>query len=341
MIAAAACGGGGSTKAASSVGTSPSATQSSTTPPKVYIDELTGLPTTEAQYNRPSLAVKIDNAPAARPQAGLDKADLVFEVLVEGGLTRFLAVFHAPGTFDLGPIRSARPVDGALLRALHGGFFAFSGAARGEIAPAQQYSDADFIDDDLDNVPFFGVPGRYAPQDTFSTPTRLYDEAARLHYREPHPPQLFTFSTKPLSGSPRVRAASVYLSTYSYATWTYDPATRRYLRSEDGTPHLAADGVRISAADVVIMDVQVHTTNIIDAAGNEDPFDIAYGSGRMIVLRNGVEEVGHWKRPTVADPYTFTSATGGPLPLKAGNIWVELVPHGGNFPSYGAVHLTR
>jgi hypothetical protein len=73
---------------------------------------------------QPALSVKIDNAPAARPQSGLNNADLVFECLVEGGMSRFLAVFQSQRAAELGPIRSARPVDGALLRALHGGIFA-------------------------------------------------------------------------------------------------------------------------------------------------------------------------------------------------------------------------
>jgi hypothetical protein len=342
FLVAAACGSSSSGTGSGAPSAGKTGTGTSPRPdPKVYHDQVTGLRTTKAQYERPALSVKIDNAPQARPQAGLDHASLVFEVLVEGGLTRLLAVFHAPGTYLLGPVRSARPVDGALLRALNGGIFAFSGAAKGEIAPAQAYSHADFIDADLDDVPYFGVAGRVAPQDTFTTPSRLYAEAARLHYHEPPPPQLFDFSAAPRGGSRRVHAASVYLSTYSYATWTYDPTTRRYLRAEDGTPHITADGRQISAADVVLMYVKVDTTNITDAAGNEDPFDLAYGSGQMTVLRNGVEETGHWSRPTVADKYTFTSSKGGPLPLKAGNIWVELVPHGGPFPTYGAVHLTR
>ncbi len=97
--------------------------------PGVY--PLTRLPATDAaRQHRPALSVKIDDVGEARPQAGLNSADLVTDILVEGGLTRLMATFQSQDTGTIGPIRSARPVDADLLRELGGGIFALRGRPR-------------------------------------------------------------------------------------------------------------------------------------------------------------------------------------------------------------------
>lgn len=336
-VMAAACGGGSSSGAR----LAPAAVASlSAGPASVSVpDPLTDLLVSPAVAALPALSVKIDNAPQARPQAGLDHADLVTESLVEGGLTRFLATFQAGTAPLLGPVRSARPVDAAILRALGGGLFAFSGAAQGEIAPSIAYSTADFLDFDTDPTPYFREPGRYPPQNVFTSTASLRARAAALGYHPPPPPRLFSFSTAPLPGSTPVTSALIHMSSYSTADWVWNAAAGRWMRFEDGTPHLAADGVQLSAVDVVCLDVAVDHSGIIDQAGNEDPFVLAYGSGAMTVLRDGVAEQGTWSRPSVTDPFHFTSTSGGPIPLQPGNIWIELVPVSGPFPVDGSLTL--
>jgi Protein of unknown function (DUF3048) N-terminal domain/Protein of unknown function (DUF3048) C-terminal domain len=274
-----------------------------------------------------ALSVKIDNAPAARPQSGLDRADLVFECLVEGGMSRFLAVYQSQGAASLGPIRSARPVDGALLRALHGGIFAYSGAATGEIAPAQAYSTAFLLSNDADPTPFERLTSRFAPENVYSSTAKLRAEAARRSAHPGLPSPLFTYGPV-VPGSPASRHLSVVLGSSASASWAYDGAS--YRRSENGSPHLLANGQQVRATNVVVLRVQVTHSGIIDAAGNEDPFVLAYGSGAAQVFRNGVVEDGSWSRPTVASPYQFTSTGGGSLTLAPGPTWIELVPVNGS-----------
>jgi hypothetical protein len=278
----------------------------------------------------PALSVKIDNAPAARPQSGLNQADLVFEVLVEGGLSRFLAVYQSQSAAEIGPIRSARPVDGALLRALHGGIFAYSGAATGEIAPAKAYSTAFLLSNDADSGPFVRLPSRSAPQNVYSSTRKLRAEATRLKAHPGLPSALFTYGPV-VPGSPTARHLSVVIGSSASASWVYDGGI--YLRSENGTPHLLANGQQVRATNVVVLRVKVAHSGITDAAGNEDPFVLAYGTGAAQVFRNGVVENGHWSRPSVSDPYQFTSAGGGALRLSPGSTWFELVPTGGSVSS--------
>ena len=95
---------------------------------------LTGV-AVEAPPQRPALAVKVENSVAARPQSGLNAADVVWEEVVEGGITRFVAVYHSNLPPDIGPIRSVRPMDAAIAGPLHG-LFAFSGGGRTSCGPS-------------------------------------------------------------------------------------------------------------------------------------------------------------------------------------------------------------
>ncbi|HET9769741.1 MAG TPA: DUF3048 domain-containing protein, partial [Acidimicrobiia bacterium] len=96
--------------------------------PTTAASPLTGLPMDIKRSKRPALVVKIDNAPKARPQVGLNQADVVFEEGVEGGITRFAALFHSEESKPVGPVRSARTTDIKLLSALRHPLFAYSGA---------------------------------------------------------------------------------------------------------------------------------------------------------------------------------------------------------------------
>lgn len=276
-----------------------------------------------ARVGAAALSVKVDNAPAARPQSGLNRADVVFECLVEGGLSRLFAVYQSQSADLVGPIRSARPVDGALLRALRGGVFAYSGAARGEIAPAEAYSTAFLLSNDQDPTPFFRLSSRRAPQNVYASTGALRAEAARRAGALPAPPELFTYGTVPVGSTP-AGGIEVRIGGQSSATWRWNGSA--YLRTENGTPHLLADGQQVSATNVVVLRVSVQHSGIIDAAGNEDPFVLAYGAGAAEFLRGGVVTSGSWSRPTVGAPYRFLTSTGKVATLAPGRTWIELVP---------------
>jgi hypothetical protein len=323
LVLASGCGGGSATKPAVRVAATPKPT-----PARVvsYQWPLTGRVAPKAP-TEPALSVKIDNAPAARPQSGLDHADLVFECLVEGGMSRLLAVYQSQDAALLGPIRSARPVDGALLRALRGGIFAYSGAAPGEIAPARAYSTAFLLSNDADQRPFERLRSRYAPQNVYSSTDKLRAEAARLSAHPGLPSPLFTYGPV-VAGSLPSRQLSVVVGGAASASWVYNGVS--YLRSENRSPHLLADRQQVRATNIVVLRVQVTHSGIFDAAGNEDPFVLAYGSGAAEVFRNGVVEKGRWSRPSVSSAYQFISTQGGALTLSPGSTWIELIPQNGS-----------
>lgn len=294
-------------------------------PPPVY--PLTGTPATNAATaGRPALSVKIDNVAGSFPQAGVDHADIVTEALVEGGLTRLFATFQSQDTGLVGPIRSARPVDAALLRELNGGIFAYSGAATGEIAPVKASSTAVLISDEAGVPAFHRVSYRSTPHNVFSSTTQLYAAGRQAGVHWAPPPQLFDYSTSP-QGGPSVQAGNVSMSfsAYSSAGWTWSPAAKKYVRTQNGSADMNIDGSRMAANNVVIISSAVGPTGIYDAAGNQDPNDIIVGSGPAWVLRDGRMTQGTWERPDIGTKMSLVGPA-GPITLEPGTTWLELLP---------------
>lgn len=308
---------------------SPSPTPVASTPARppapVPTWPLTGLPA-QGSRSAPALTVKVDNIGQARPQSGLDRADLVFESLVEGGLTRLDAVFHSQSADLVGPIRSARPVDGALLRGLGGGLFAYSGAAKGEIAPAKAESTAVLISHDENPAPFTKLRSRRAPQNVFASTEALRRAGSLSTRKPPAPPPLFRYGAV-LAESVPAAQAQVWLSGMSSARWSYGEGGWR--RSQNGTPDTLTSGAQIRTVNIVVLRVDVTGSGIKDAAGNEDPFVRLVGAGTAQVLRGGRLITGTWSRPSLTSPTTLRAASGRIITLAPGQTWIELVPKNG------------
>lgn len=167
LVLLAGCGGKGGSR-----GAAPASSTTSTTAPATF--PLTGLPSGgAAAAARPALSVKIDNVAAARPQAGLNTADMVVEQPVEGGLTRLFATWQSHDAGQIGPVRSARPVDALLLRQLGPSLFAFAGASAGVLQVVRRDSGATLIDPSSAPGAFERASGRSAPHNTFTSTAAL------------------------------------------------------------------------------------------------------------------------------------------------------------------------
>jgi len=285
---------------------------------------LTGKPAHDpALAQRPALSVKIDNAPPARPQAGLNNADLVTEELVEGGLSRFFVTFQSQDAARIGPIRSARPVDADLLAELNGGIFAYSGAAAGEIAPTLNHGNAILLSDDAGSPGFHRDPHRYGPYNLYSSTSELY-RAGMAKGTKPPPPQLFTYGAA--SSTTPATTVSLGFSPLHSAAWFWDAGTQLYNRAQDGGFHTLEDGALVTADNVVVLSVGIRSTSITDQSGAHDPLVVVVGSGPAWVFRDGVVEQGTWQRPSYGVPVKITGADGQPLPLHPGRTWLELLP---------------
>jgi hypothetical protein len=322
-LVAAACGGSHAVHKAAAA-SSPTQTPSAASPHVAAVYPLTGYPATNAaNARRPALSVKIDNVGDALPQAGLNHADLVTDILVEGGLTRLMATFQSQDASVIGPVRSARPVDADLVRELGGGIFAYSGAAPGEIAPMINHGNALRIVDDGSGRIFYRDYSRPAPHNLMTSTARLYGAARQI---DPHlgpPPQLFHYSSAAVAG-PLVRWVRLAFSSYSVCGWSWTGSN--YVRSQNGAADRLADGSRVNTTNVVILSVTWSPTHIIDAAGNADPYVHVIGSGQAWVMRDGRLIVGHWTRPSYRVPMRLTDASGHVIALRPGRTWLELQP---------------
>jgi hypothetical protein len=301
--------------------------------PRPALFPLTGQPvgSATAAAARPALSIKVENTPPARPQAGLDQADVVTEELVEGGITRFLVTFQSHDSPLVGPVRSARPVDAALLRQLGGGLFGYAGAARGEIAPVKAYSNAVLLSPDQASGAYSRSASRPAPHNLYTSTARLYQAADRLGARRGPPPALFSYAGRAPAGAHPVRAVAVPFSPLAdyVASWRWDPKAGVWDRYQGGRRAIVAGGAGVTTTNVVVMRVKVGTIpGLVDSLGNPDPNVIVDGQGACWVFRDGRVLRGTWRRPAVGQVMRLIGRGGQTIPLHPGRTWIELEPVG-------------
>ncbi|MFY9588056.1 MAG: DUF3048 domain-containing protein [Actinomycetota bacterium] len=326
---------------------SPSISASTPVPPAPPpIAPLTGLRTTAAILKRPALAIKIDNHSDARPQVNLDRADIVYEEPVEGGITRFIAVFHSRDADKIGPVRSARLTDLDVLAQFNRPLLAFSGAAT-YVLRAVRVAVRNKLIISMPHGAFGGLYRRdnsrwVAPHNLFTSTGGLW-RAARS--RRPGPaPKLFTFGALvpppplPVAASsatpsptpiprafPAGRRVIVPFGGAYTADWRYAGRYRKYLRWTGGRSHRLVGGRQISASNVVIMIVRTSSKNRAAARKGTPQLGLV-GSGPVVLYRNGVRVTGRWSRANLRSPTRFTDGFGRPMIFAPGNTWFELVP---------------
>jgi hypothetical protein len=298
-------------------------------PPLVGVAALTGAPASDEVARRPIVAVKIDNYRVARPQWGLDQADAIIEENVEG-VTRFIALFHSRLPRQVGPVRSARTGDLDMLAGMNRPIFGYSGANEGVSAwIASAAGSGVLVDFTAQRRPCYARtadrPGPHnllldAPcaVETVRTGGGDAGPAGRLWAIDP-------------AWTPPVTVPSTPDTTFLVpmdgvvVEWTWNAATRSYLRSQDGVAHVAVSGAQISAQNVVEISSQ-HVPSPVDA---RSPNPITVGAGNAVVHRDGRAIPVTWSRPSPHDPFTFIHpTTGTPVPLDRGVTFVELVRAG-------------
>jgi|SRR5690625_466563 len=293
-------------------------------PQQTHAWPLTGVSVDDGEFG-PALSVKIENSPAARPQGGLERADIVWEQLVEGGMTRFVAMFHSDLPETLGPIRSVRPMDAAIAGMVGGGL-AFSGG-QAEYQARIAATGVTLISHDGGNAGFYRDPNRQGDHRLFGKTEQLLAQVG-----EPEsPPELFSYADE--GEDP----AAVRSGSEANAVETRFPASKPswqwngevWQRLESGQPAHAESGTRLEAANVVAIRVEVRDTGNRDAAGSMVPETVLTGSGEAAVFSDGHMIEGTWEKDGDADPLRLVGADGEELTLAPGKTWVELVPNQG------------
>jgi hypothetical protein len=261
------------------------------------------------------LAVKLDNARAARPHTGLNSADIVYAEQVEGGLSRLMAVYATKLPKDVGPVRSARESDLELLRQFDRPTLAFSGA-QGKLMPL--INEAPLV------VQTPGkVPGAYYRGTDKPSPHNLYLRPNRLLPKAPGADALttgFRYGAAPLGGQKETSRTVRYPAARFTFTWSAD--RDRWLVSMDGTPTVTTDGKRVAPATVVVQYVKVRKSGFQDFLGNNTPYTGTVGEGTAEVLRDGRAYDVNWSRPKATEGTEFTTDAGAPVNFAKGQVWV-------------------
>ena len=294
-----------------------------------------GLPMPSGSNNSIVIGIKNDNNVRARPQSGPQKADAVFEVLVEGGMTRFINIFYQSDTSYHGPIRSARPTDPTVLRPL-GGVLVASGATGGLIPEINDMG----VPVITDRRPeYFRISSRKAPHNLYADTSKLKSIAVSKGYKKVNVPQpLFPWGDPTFENWQNNSFLNLVFSGYTETTWTWNGSS--YLRTyydayqnqnknnihnwldENGnTGQISVDTVIALFCEPYVHPLQLPSVKTV-------------GEGRAIILHAGKMLDAKWKRGSNLDPFHITDNNNNILYVPKGKVWISLVPNTKN-PSFG------
>ncbi|MDH3303172.1 MAG: DUF3048 domain-containing protein [Acidimicrobiia bacterium] len=281
---------------------------------------LTGLP--GATPDRPAIVVKIDNGAAAVPQTGLNAADIVIEEEVEGGVSRFAAIFHS-NSASIGPVRSGRTTDIALVSSLGRPVLLYSGAndMTERIIRAQPH---------IVNHSHATSSGYWRDQDR-RAPSNLYTHTGP-HWAavdgDPPPPQFaYRLDGDPVDGSPVSSFSINYPASQAAWTWEED----QWVRSQRGSGHELTEDGPVSAANVVVIEAERIGTGMVDSAGGPVPEFLYVGTGPATIFTAGQRIDGFWTKPSLSAVATLTTDDGRVIELTPGRTWIQLIEEGSGY----------
>jgi hypothetical protein len=294
----------------------------SATPTAVEYAPLSGVPVTVGSLDYPVLMAKIDNSPEARPQVGLNDADIVFEELVEGGLSRYLVVWHSVIPTEIGPVRSIRPMDPDIASPF-GGVITYSGG--------QQRFVQMMIDTGLENV-IDGQSGTeefiyrsdtmVAPHDVIVRAKNLIETLSDLV----PPAPAFEFAgdgvtpTAVAEGKTAKRLITSF-SSYNSPSWVFDAESGMYGRLQAGgeVDRDEKQG-QLTARNVV--------AQMVDESSEygDVPRALVVGTGLAWISTGGKTVEATWTKTEPSAMTVFTLGSGEIVTLAPGRTWIELIP---------------
>jgi hypothetical protein len=286
---------------------------------------LTGLAAPDADaVKQRIISVKIENSPAARPQMNLQPADVVYESIAEGGVTRFNALFHSQLPGDAGPVRSARLSDVHIVPQ-YGALFVFSGASTSVNSAIRKTSIENLSEDAGVSYPYYRSTQRAAPHNLFVVFSKALEEAKRRGMPVTRENKGLVFDKRASAeATPTVTGIDIPFSQANRVRWTYDAQSNTYLRENNGKAHTdRATGKQIAAINVVVLWAK-HEAATRDKFGSVTYRITLTGSGRCSVFRNGQRYDGTWDAASDAPP-TFKAEDGAQIKLTPGNTWVQVV----------------
>jgi len=287
--------------------------------------EITTLPEVkekESPFGSRPLSIMVENSEGSRPQSGLDKANIVYEVLAEGGITRFLAIYYDQDAEEVGPIRSARPY--FVSKSLeHQAIYVHVGGSE-EAYNFIKEEKIDDINELVDFQPFWRSTDRKPPHNLYTSTINLRKEANKLGYIEMIKKQEYQFEidrNEKLTGEETDSIIITYNSNYT-VSYKYVPESMKYIRFMNSEPHIDAKTKEQIAVDNII--IQFAGTKIIDEEGRL-AIDFV-GTGKGFLFFKGSSEEITWEKQELKSRTIFMYIEGDRIAITPGNVWIQIVP---------------
>jgi hypothetical protein len=297
-----------------------------TTPPPPPICPLSGVERSKGVPQRPALAIKVENIPESRPQTGLSWADIVYEEPVEGGITRFIAVYQCQDASRVEPVRSGRLTDVDILVQFGKPLMGYSGGAGKVVAAIREAGILDIsYETSRAASAYHRDANRQAPHNLYTNTKDLYAVGKGL-FDPIAPDPIFVYGKRAPKGADKVTEVHVPFSSSSDVFWKWSSSKKVWLRSHGAVPHVSTDGTQFSATNVIVQVVKTDLTDQTDKNGIRSPRAITVGTGKAYVFRNGRVIKGTWVRDSVDQVTKFLDADGNEIKLAPGQTWVELLP---------------
>jgi hypothetical protein len=271
----------------------------------------------------PILAVKIDDSAAARPQAGLEDADIIYIEQVEGGLTRLAAIFSSKIPEVIGPVRSARISDLEILEQFGRVAFAYSGA-QSKLLPVIAAANLENLGAQRQS------PVIYSTDPLRRSPTAMMLQAQKLmaNVAEAQLPVAisksvgWSFGDRPDTGTAITSGKVSWPATSYEVNWS--TTEKRWLLSQKGVANVSAAGVHLGPTTFVIQLISITDSIYRDKVGGVTPFSETIGTGKGFILRNGRAIDATWSRPTGDQGTTWKTLDGEEIKFAPGQIWIAL-----------------
>lgn len=276
--------------------------------------------------DRPAVAVSIGNEPeGARPQSGLDEADIVYDTPAEGGVMRYVAVFQCKTASSIGPDRSVRWVEWHLVQGFGHPILAFAGGINPDVDTVQHLGFLRPVD--LLTAPasaWTRITSRVPPDNLYTSITGLLGQYPK---DKTPPPAVFHYGGALPSSATAAASLAINVSSGTDILWKWDKSTHSWLHTYSGqTDTDALTNKPVTATNIVVQIVSYKYGPFAESPGaTGDVESKMTGTGHGYVLRDGKSIPVTWHRPSWSSGTTFTDSAGKPVTLAPGRTWVEVV----------------
>lgn len=291
--------------------------------PEVYYSPLTGLKVKkESDTKKPVTAIIIENSLEARPQSGIKDAEVVYEAIAEGGITRFLALYQQNKPGLVGPVRSVRSYHPDWIRSYDASVAHVGGSARAlkEIRGGK-FRD---IDQFFNDGAYWRASDRYAPHNVYTNFKRLDKLNKQKKYTTSSPKPFERADGQPAK---KVTAAKITINVSSEpfnSSYRYNKNSNNYTRSQGGAVHTDREKGAIKPAVVIALNVNERT--VMEETWRERITTL--GKGKATIFQNGTAIKATWRKAKATDQLSFYDKNGEKIALARGQTWITAVPNG-------------